>query len=65
MSTISDSIKDLDRQIEELKSRWPTYSVHPAMLQRLDELDEELEKAVQEPKDGNAEARGRRGLWEM
>jgi predicted urease superfamily metal-dependent hydrolase len=62
MSTISDRIKDLDRQIEELKSRWPTHSVHPAMLQRLDELEEELEKAIQEAREGNAEARSHRGL---
>ena len=38
-----DRVRDLERQIEELKSRWPAHSVPPAMLQQLDELEEELE----------------------
>ena len=37
-------IKNLERQIAELKSRWPAHSVPPAMIQRLDELEEELEQ---------------------
>jgi hypothetical protein len=38
-----DRVRDLERQIEELKSRWPAHSVPPAMLQQLDELEEALE----------------------
>ena len=38
-----DRVRDLERQIEELKSRWPAHSVPPAMVQQLDELEEELE----------------------
>ncbi len=37
-------IKDVEKQIAELKSRWPAHSVPPAMIQRLDELEEELEQ---------------------
>ncbi len=36
-------IKELEEQIAELKRRWPAHSTPPAMLQRLDELEEELE----------------------
>jgi len=42
----SDRIKQLERQIAELKSRWPAHSVPPAMLQQLDELEEELEREL-------------------
>ncbi|HEX9074881.1 MAG TPA: histidine kinase [Anaerolineae bacterium] len=37
-------IKNLEKQIAELKSRWPAHSVPPAMIQQLDELEEELEQ---------------------
>lgn len=40
----SERIEELERQIVELKRRWPAHSVPPTMLQRLDELDEELER---------------------
>jgi SAM-dependent methyltransferase len=46
MGTRSDRVKYLERQIEELKSRWPAHSVPPAMLQQLDELEEELEREL-------------------
>lgn len=62
MSTNSDRIRDLERQIEELKTQWPTHSVKPAMVQRLDELEEELEKAIEEAREGNAKADSRGGL---
>ena len=38
-----ERIKELERQIQDLKERWPAHSVPPAMLHRLDELEEELE----------------------
>jgi hypothetical protein len=63
----SRRIKELEKQIEELKSRWPAHSVPPTMLQQLDELEEELErelgKATTEPDDAKAEGQG--GLKEM
>ena len=45
--------QELERQIAELKVRWPAHSVPPRMLQELEELEEELEtelkKADAEP----------------
>ena len=40
----SERIEQLERQIAELKSRWPAHSVPPTMLQQLDELEEALER---------------------
>jgi hypothetical protein len=37
-------IEDVQRQIADLKGRWPAHSVPPAMIQQLDELEEELEQ---------------------
>jgi len=45
MDTKTDRARKLERQIEELKSRWPAHSVPPAMFQQLEELEEELESA--------------------
>ena len=42
----SERIKELERQIAELKRRWPAHSVPPTMLQQLDELDEELAREL-------------------
>jgi hypothetical protein len=39
-------IRELQRRIADLKSRWPAHSVPPAMMQQLDELEEELELEV-------------------
>jgi ATP phosphoribosyltransferase regulatory subunit HisZ len=55
MSAKTDRIKELEKQIEELRSRWPAHSVKPAMIQRLDELEEELEKAREEAKENEDE----------
>jgi len=52
MSTKADRIKGLEEQIEDLKRRWPAHSVKPAMIQRLDELEEELERARREAEEG-------------
>jgi len=40
----SERIKELEKQIVELKRRWPAHSVPPTMFQQLDELEEELER---------------------
>jgi len=39
----ADRIKELEKQISELKGRWPAHSVPPIMLQELEELEEQLE----------------------
>ena len=43
----NDKIKTLKKEIANLKTQWPAHSVSPTMLQRLDELEEELEKELQ------------------
>lgn len=48
--TKTDRVKDLQRQIEELKRRWPAHSVTPTMLQELDELEDELESEMAQAK---------------
>jgi len=42
-----EKIKALKKEIADLKSQWPAHSVPAAMLQRLDELEDALEQAVQ------------------
>jgi hypothetical protein len=36
-------IAELQREIDDLRKRWPAHSTSPALLQRLDELEEELD----------------------
>ncbi len=49
MSAVSTStdhrerIVELQRQIDELKKSWPAHSVPAALLQRLEDLESELE----------------------
>ena len=50
MST--QSIRELERKIVEIKHRIPPHSVPPSMLQELEELEEELEKARTAEKEG-------------
>jgi hypothetical protein len=40
----SDRVRELQRQIGELKKSWPAHSTPPAMLLLLEEMEEELEK---------------------
>ena len=48
----SKKIEELKKQIADLESRWPAHSVPPAMLEQLEDLEEELarelEKAAKE-----------------
>ena len=57
MNTETDRIKELEKQIEELKSRWPAHSVPPTMLQQFDELEEELEKELKKATEGKIDAK--------
>jgi hypothetical protein len=50
-------VRELEGQIAELKSRWPAHSVSPAMLQQLEELEEELERELRKAAEGLANAR--------
>jgi len=43
MST--DRVKELEEKLADLKARWPAHTVPPAMWHKLEELEEELEKA--------------------
>ncbi len=42
----TDRIHELEAQIADLKKRWPAHSIPPAMLQQLDDLEEELENEL-------------------
>jgi hypothetical protein len=42
----SNRIRALQDQIADLKKRWPAHSAPPAMMQLLDELEEELENEL-------------------
>jgi hypothetical protein len=37
-------IEELEKQIADLRRRFPAHSVPPAMLQQLEELEDELER---------------------
>ena len=60
----SERIRELEKQIAELKQRWPAHSVPAAMLQQLDDLEEELEREQkkaseeEEEEEDNAKADG-------
>ena len=41
--TNSDRIRALQDQIADLKQRWPAHSTPAALMQRLDDLEEQLE----------------------
>jgi hypothetical protein len=43
----NDRIEALKKESADLENQWPAHSVPPAMFQRLDELEEELEKELQ------------------
>jgi hypothetical protein len=45
-------IQELKDKIEDLKKRWPAHSVPPAMLQKLDDLEDELLEALGQPATG-------------
>lgn len=51
MNDPTSRIHVLEKQIAELKARWPAHSAQPWMLQQLEELEEELEALKQEKLD--------------
>lgn len=46
--TLRRRAAELDRRLEELKSRFPAHSIPPAMLAELDELDLQLAETLAE-----------------
>ena len=42
------SIEEIEEEISDLKARWPAHSVPPSMWQKLEELEEQLERARKE-----------------
>ena len=53
----SEQIKQLEKQIAELKRRWPAHSVPPTMFQQLDDLEEELERELKRATEEESDAR--------
>ncbi len=43
---VSDHARQLREQIAELRKRWPPHSAPPSLLQRLEDLEEELENEL-------------------
>ena len=48
----ANRVKELEQEIAELKRRWPPHSVPPRMFERLEELEEALEKARAAEREG-------------
>jgi hypothetical protein len=40
-----DKTREIEEKIADLKTPWPAHSVPPSMLQQLEQLEDELEKA--------------------
>jgi HPt (histidine-containing phosphotransfer) domain-containing protein len=49
MNDKAAKIAALEQEIEQLKRQWPAHSVSPTLLQRLEELEEALAEAQDEP----------------
>lgn len=45
MTTEESSVEEIERQINDLKKRWPKHTPPPAMMEELDELEAALERA--------------------
>jgi hypothetical protein len=48
--------RELEEKIADLKKRWPAHSVPPALMQELDDLEEELARAVEQAQQDEANA---------
>jgi ATP phosphoribosyltransferase regulatory subunit HisZ len=52
----ADRIEELEEQIQALKRQWPAHSVPPSLLQRLDDLEDELELERKKVAEGKVDA---------
>ena len=48
------TVSEIEQAIADLKRRWPAHSVPPAMLRRLEELEDELAAAEEREVAANA-----------
>jgi len=49
---VAERVKQLEREMAELKRRWPPHTVPPQMFEQLEELEQALEKARGAEKEG-------------
>jgi tRNA (adenine37-N6)-methyltransferase len=52
-----DKVKELQEQIADLKKRWPAHSTPPAMMEQLDELEEQLKREISSSENTSTEER--------
>jgi len=45
VSGADNEVEQLEKQLADLKARWPAHSVRPSMLEELEELEDKLEEA--------------------
>jgi len=50
----NERITKIREEIAELRARWPAHSVPVSMWQKLEELEEELEKAKRQARPGDS-----------
>lgn len=53
---VNKRIQELEEQIADLKKRWPPHSVPAALLQELDDLEEELAKELEKVQEEKTDA---------
>ena len=51
-------IRAIQKQIEDLKARWPAHSTPPALMAQLDKLEEALEEEITKEVKRNTEQHG-------
>jgi len=56
MKMTNKRIQELEEKIEDLKKRWPAHSVPAALLQELDDLEEELANELEKVQRGETDA---------
>jgi uncharacterized small protein (DUF1192 family) len=47
-ATLNEQIAALEQEIEQLRRQFPAHSIPPSMLQRLDDLEDELKRLLDE-----------------
>ena len=50
----NERIEKIREEIADLKARWPSHSVSPAMWVQLEELEEQLDQAKKEAQGGQS-----------